>query len=115
MASSQGTTVTLSNAAGISVTSIAVDGGQARRRVAAPHLGLGPDEFEPAFNTFRANAERPTVAIEYIGEALFKTGQIVSISASGPFSYSASGTVVSSRLSASVGELIRGSVSVRVP
>jgi hypothetical protein len=114
MASSQGTTVTLSGASGISVTSIVVDGGQARRTITAPHLGLGANDFETSYNTFKADSERPTVSVEYIGAALFKTGDNVSVSASGSFSVSKAGTVVSSRLSASVGDLIRGSVSVRV-
>jgi hypothetical protein len=114
MASSQGTTVTLNSAAGISVTSVVVDGGQTRRTITAPHLGLGPNDFEPSFNTFKSVTELPTVAVEYIGAALFRTGEGVTVTASGPFSYSGSGTVVSSRLSASVGELIRGSVTVRV-
>jgi hypothetical protein len=113
MPSSQGTTVTI-GVGGVSVTSIVVDGGQTRRTITAPHLGLGPSEFEPSFNTFKAITEKPTVQIEYIGAALFKTGDIATISASGSFSYSGTGTVVSSRLTASVGELIRGSVTVRV-
>lgn len=112
--SSQGTTFTFS-ASTFVVTSIQVNYGSERQRVAGAHMGLGPDAFEPTYVLHRTADEQPTVDIEFIGASGPALNASGALSVAGALTFSSTAaTCISSQVGAAVGELVRGSASFRV-
>lgn len=112
--SSQGTTFTFI-ATVYTVTSVQVNYGSERQRIAGPHMGLGPDAFEPTYVLHRTIDERPTVDIEFIGQAAPTLNASGALSIAGKVAFSSTAaTCISSQIGAAVGELVRGSASFRV-
>lgn len=96
-------------------TSITVDSGQEPNLISGGHLGLGVDEFEPLYaQVYKSQNEFPTVAVEYIGGSRIDVGATGALSVTGSgIATSGQATCISSRVSASTGELVRGSASFR--
>jgi hypothetical protein len=112
--SSQGTAFTF-NSVTFAVTSVRYVGGSERATVSAPHMGLSRDDFEPTYITHRTSDERPNVEVEFITGTPPAIGAIGAISIAGAFSFTgAVATCVSVQVTASVGDLVRGSASFRV-
>lgn len=111
--SSQGTTFSF-NGVTYTVTSIQVDFGQERRFVGGGHMGLSPTAFEPVYLLHRTEDERPTVDIEFIGGGVPQVNASGSISVAGKFSFAGNATCISSQVTVSVGDLVRGTASFRV-
>jgi hypothetical protein len=112
--SSQGTTFTF-NGSTFASTSVRYVGGAERSTVSAPHMGMGRDDFEPTYITHRTADERPNVEVEFISGTPPAVGAVGAISVAGAFSFAgAVATCVSVQVTASVGDLVRGSASFRV-
>jgi hypothetical protein len=111
--SSQGTTFTFNNAT-LAVTSVQVSFASGRQRVSAPHMGLGPNDYEPTYVTHRTLDELPTVEIEYIGQTAVAINSSGQLSVTGKLSFSGTATCISSSIGAAVGQLVSGSASFRV-
>lgn len=111
--SSQGTYFTFGGST-YTVTSVQVSSGSERQRISAPHMGLGPDEFEPTFITHRTIDELPTVEIEFIGSDVPEVNISGDLEVTGKITFSGGATCISSQVGASLGELVRGSASFRV-
>lgn len=110
---SHGTTFSF-NGANFTVTSVQVNYGQERRFVGGGHMGLAVNDFEPVYRTHRTEDERATVDIEYLAGTTPAVNSAGTLSISGRISFSGQATCISSQVSASVGELVRGSASFRV-
>ena len=99
-------------------TSITVDSGQEPNLISGGHLGLGVDDFEPLYEqVYKSQNEFPTVSVEYIGGTRIDVGAEGALSVTGAgleISSDGNATCISSRVSASVGELVRGSASFRL-
>ena len=112
--SSQGTTFTFA-AVTFAATSVRYVGGSERATVSAPHMGMGRDDFEPTYITHRTSDERPNVEVEFISGTPPAIGATGAISIAGAFSFTgAVATCVSVQVTASAGDLVRGSASFRV-
>jgi hypothetical protein len=111
--SSQGTSFTFNDTT-LTITSVQVSFGSERQRVSAPHMGLGPDEFETTFVTHRTLDELPTIEIEYIGQVPVAINASGQLSVAGKLAFSGSATCVSSTIGAAVGQLVSGSAAFRV-
>jgi hypothetical protein len=78
-------------------------------------MGLGRDDFEPTYITHRTSDERPNIEVEFISGTPPVIGATGAISIAGAISYTFStATCVSVQVTASVGDLVRGSASFRV-
>lgn len=111
--SSQGTTFSFGGAS-YTITSVTVNLGQERGRVAAPHLHMGPNDVEPWAYSHRTADELPTVDIEFIGSSAPAVNATGSLAVAGKLAYSGNATCISSQVTASVGDIVRGSASFRV-
>lgn len=112
--SSQGTTFTFGGGS-YSITSVTVNYGQERGRVSGAHMGMGVNDVEPVYPMHRTADSLPTVDVEYItASAIPQVNATGSLSVSGKIAFSGSATCVSSQVTASVGDLVRGSASFRV-
>jgi len=111
--SSQGTSFTF-GASAYTITSVTVNGGAERQRVSAPHMGLGPNDTEPVYYLHKSVDSLPTVDVEYIGQAIPSVGASATLTVSGRISFSGTATCVTSQVTASVGDVVRGSASFRV-
>lgn len=116
---SQGTTVTIGGSAILATRVVVTDGDPNSNnapRVSVAHLGSNPDEEEPYELTWAAPADSSSaprnVQIDYMG-GLISPGGTVSLSVSGPVSFSATCTVVSSVVTAQVGDVVRGTATLR--
>lgn len=113
--SSQGTSFTF-GASAYTITSVSVDLGQERERVSGAHMGLGPNDIEPVYYLHRSVDSLPTVQVEFIGASAPAVGANGAITVSGKLAFGpyTAATCIASQVSASVGELVRGSASFRV-
>lgn len=113
--SSHGSTFSFAGVA-FTVTSINVNYGSERAVVAAPHMGLGPNDFETVYTLHRTRDERPVVDVEYLSLTVPAVNAFgsVTIAISGGPSISGTATCISSQVVASVGDLVRGTASFRV-
>jgi hypothetical protein len=115
--SSQGTTFTFSGSSH-TVVSISVSGGNERRLVGEAHMGLGQDEFEPVHKLHRTVDELPTVEIEYLapsGTLPLRVNDTGELRIAGTLSFGPkNATCTSSEVTASVGELLRGTAGFRL-
>jgi hypothetical protein len=112
--SSQGTSFTF-GASAYTITSVIVNGGAERQRVSAPHMGLGPNDTEPFYYLHKSVDSLPTVDIEFIGAGIPSVNAVAALVVSGKVAFSsAAATCVSSQVTASFGDIVRGSASFRV-
>lgn len=111
--SSHGTSFTFS-ASTFTVTSVTVDLGQERDRVSGAHMGLGPNDIEPVYYLHRSVDSLPTVQVEFIGVSAPAVGATGTLTVSGKVSFTGPSTCIGSQVSASTGEIVRGSASFRV-
>jgi len=111
--SSQGTSFTF-GASAYTVTSVSVDLGQERERVSGAHVGLGPNDIEPVYYLHRSVDSLPTVQVDFIGATAPSVGASAMLAVSGKLAFAGGATCISSQVSASLGELVRGSASFRV-
>jgi hypothetical protein len=112
--SSQGTTFTFGGGT-YSITSVTVNYGQERTRISGAHMGMAADGIEPVYYGHRTVDSLPTVDVEYItASAIPQINATGAISVSGKVAFSGTATCVSSQVTASVGDLVRGSASFRV-
>jgi hypothetical protein len=115
MATSQGNAT--GSAPGVSgnLLSVSIEYSGERQTISGASLATSVDDFEPTFESYRTEAEHPTITFEYIGSALPTVGSNGSVSATiGGITVSGLGTCTASSVRASVGELIRGSATFRV-
>lgn len=105
--SSQGLTFTFGGTT-LSVTNVQVN--ESQDLIDATDLGVAQNDRRIYVGGFASDAE---VTIEYFGDIL-TSGTSGALSISGPVSYSGTATVSSSSVTASVGDLVRGSASFRV-
>lgn len=111
--SSQGTSFTF-GASAYTITSVSVDLGQERDRVSGAHMGLGPNDIEPVYQLHRSVDSLPTVQVEFIGASAPSVGATATLTVSGKIAFTGPSTCIASQVSASLGELVRGSASFRV-
>jgi hypothetical protein len=111
--SSQGTSFTFGVSA-YTITSVTVNGGAERQRVSAPHMGLGPNDTELVYYLHKSVDSLPTVDIEFIGAGIPSVNVSAALAVSGKVAFSGIATCVSSQVTASVGDIVRGSASFRV-
>jgi hypothetical protein len=112
--SSQGTSFTFGVSA-YTITSVTVNGGAERQRVSAPHMGLGPNDTEPFYYLHKSVDSLPTVDVEFIGQTIPSVGDVGALSVSGRVAFSSTAaTCVSSQVTASLGDIVRGSASFRI-
>lgn len=112
--SSQGTSFTFGVSA-YTITSVTVDLGQERERVAGAHMGLGPNDIEPVYYLHRSVDSLPTVQVEFIGASAPAVNATGALTVAGKIGFSSTAaTCIASQVSASLGELVRGSASFRV-
>lgn len=111
--SSQGTSFTFGVSA-YTITSVSVDLGQERERVSGAHMGLGPNDIEPVYLLHRSVDSLPTVQVEFIGASAPSVGASAMLAVSGQLAFAGGATCIASQVSASLGELVRGSASFRV-
>lgn len=111
--SSQGTSFTFGGGS-YTITSVTVNYGQERGRVSGAHLGMGQDDVEPFYKTHRTVDELPTVDVEFIGGSTPSVNASGNLAVSGKVAFSGTATCISSQVTASVGDIVRGSASFRV-
>lgn len=111
--SSQGTSFAFA-ATVYTITSVTVDYGRERERVSGAHMGLGPNDIEPSYYQHRSADSLPTVQIDFIGASAPTVNHSAVLSVAGKMAFYGVATCVSSQVSASLGELVRGSASFRV-
>jgi hypothetical protein len=112
--SSQGTTFTFGGGS-YSITSVTVNAGQERGRVSGAHMGMGIDDVEPVYSIHRTVDSLPTVDVEYITASVVpQVNTTGALAVGGRIAFSGQATCVSSQVTASVGDLVRGSASFRV-
>lgn len=111
--SSQGTYLTF-GASAYTITSVSVDLGQERERVSGAHMGLGANDIEPVYYLHRSVDSLPTVQVEFIGASAPAVGATATIVVSGRIAFTGPSTCIASQVSASLGEIVRGSASFRV-
>lgn len=113
--SSQGTSFTF-GASAYTITSVSVDLGQERERVSGAHMGLGPNDIEPVYYLHRSVDSLPTVQIDFIGASAPAVNATGTLTVSGKLAFGpyTAATCIASQVSASLGELVRGSASFRV-
>jgi len=111
--SSQGTYFAFAGAS-YTITSVTVGGGAERQRVSAPHMGLGVNDTEPFYYLHKSVDSLPTVDIEFIGQSIPAVNAVGAIAVSGTVGFSGTATCVSSQITASFGDIVRGSASFRV-
>lgn len=116
---SQGITVKF-GLSSVLATRVSVNDGNAKEgapRVTVSHLGDNPEEEEPYELTWAApsdNAGPKNVQVDYMGAPL-SPGGTTTISITGPIAYSSTATVISSSVTAQVGDVIRSSATLRLP
>lgn len=112
--SSQGTTFTFAGGS-FAVTSVSVNYGQERSRVSAPHMGLGPNDTEQVFYLHKNVDSLPTVDVEYVtASSIPEVNATGTLQVTGKISFSGAATCIASQITASVGDLVRGTSSFRV-
>jgi|694.fasta_scaffold01162_72 hypothetical protein len=111
--SSQGTYFAFAGS-NYTVTSVTVNGGAERQRVSAPHMGLGPNDTEPFYYLHRSVDSLQTVDVDYIGQTIPSVGASATLTVSGRIAITGTATCVSSQVTASVGDIVRGTASFRV-
>lgn len=115
---SQGTTVTVGGASVLATRVSVTNGDESSNspRISVAHLGSNPDAEEPYELTWAApddsGAGAKNVQIDYMG-GFIEPGGTTSLAITGPISFSATCTVVSSSVTAQVGDVIRGSATFR--
>jgi hypothetical protein len=117
MATSQGAATGSAPGLGSSPSflSVTIEFSGERQTISGASLATSIDAVEPTFESYRTEAEHPTVSFEYIGNSLPTVGQNGSVSATiGGITVAGTGTCTSSSVRAAVGELIRGSATYRV-
>ena len=105
--SSQGLTFTFGGST-LSVTNVSVN--ETQDLIDATDLGVAPNDRRIYVGGFASDAE---VTIEYFGD-LLTSGTSGTLDIAGPITYSGTGTISSSSVSASVGDLVRGNATFRV-
>lgn len=116
---SQGTTVSVDGTT-VLATRVTINNGdhtQGTPRVTVSHLGSDPEKEEPYELTWAApsdSAGPKNVQIDYIGD-LIAPGGTVTLQITGPISYSETCTVVSSSTTAQTADVLRSSVTLRLP
>lgn len=112
--SSQGTSFTFGISA-YTITSVSVDLGQERERVSGAHMGMGPNDIETVYYLHRSVDSLPTVQVEFIGASAPAVNATGALTVSGKVAFgSTAATCIASQVTASLGELVRGSASFRV-
>lgn len=111
--SAHGTTFTFGTQT-FDITTVSVDYGQERQRVASPHMGLAANDREPFVQLHRTEDNLPIVSIEYITGVIPTVGATGTMSLTGRVVYSGGATVIASSVSGRVGDLVRGTASFRV-
>jgi hypothetical protein len=112
--SSQGTYFAFAGS-NYTVTSVTVNGGAERQRVSAPHMGLGPNDTEPVYYLHKSVDSLQTVDVDYIGQTIPSVGAVGALSVSGRVAFSSTAaTCVSSQVTTSLGDIVRGSASFRI-
>lgn len=111
--SSQGTYLSFRGSS-YTVTSISVAYGQERERVRVAHMALGPDEQEQVVYLHKTQDNLPTVEIEWVGGAIPTVQSSGTITISGAYSFTGTGTCVASAVRLATGDIIRGTASFRV-
>lgn len=98
------------NGTSYDATSISVN--QTTDLIDGSHMGLAVGAKRPFVSGLAGNAE---VTIEFLGGGLASVGSSGSVSITGGgLSYSGTGTCMASSISGSVGDLAKGSVTIRV-
>lgn len=119
---SQGTTVSWAGSALTNVTRVTVgggsNGGDGGSEVSIAHLGSCPCQEEPFLKTWAAPAGQgdgnSQIQVDFMGSSSFSEGQIGSFTVAGPASFSFAGcTCVSVQMTAAVGDVVRGSATIR--
>ena len=117
---SQGTSVTF-NSATLVATRVSVNrsggpGASNRQRISTAHLGSSANLEEPYLEIWQPRADEAggqTVEVDFLGASPPETGATGTLAISGGVSFSAPATVVSSVVTAAVGDIVRGSASFR--
>jgi len=105
--SSQGLTFTFGGTT-LSVTNVSVN--ETQDLIDATDLGVAQNSRRIYVGGFASDAE---VTIEYFGD-LLTSGTSGALVIAGPIAYTGTATISSSSVSASVGDLVRGSATFRV-
>lgn len=116
---SQGTTVSFTGTT-FTATRVSVNRGSGsgnnRQRISTAHLGSNPDLEEPYLEIWQPRADEgggQTVDVDFLGSSVPTAGASGTLSISGAMSFSTTVTVVSSVVTAAVGDIVRGSASFR--
>lgn len=117
---SQGTIVQI-GAATVLATRVTINKGdynQGGPRVTVSHLGSDPDKEEPYELTWASPSDGGpgprNVQIDYMGDAI-APGGTANLQITGPIAFNATCTVVSSSTSVQTGDVIRSSVTLKLP
>lgn len=117
---SQGTSVTFGSttlvATRVSVNRSNGAGASNRQRISTAHLGSDANQEEPYVEIWQPRADEgggQTVDVDFLGGSPPTSGATGTLSISGGLSFSTTVTVVSSVVTAAVGDIIRGSASFR--
>lgn len=120
---SQGATVSWGGSALTNVTRVTIGGGSTGEQdggseVSIAHLGSCPCQEEPFLKTWAAPAGQSDgssqIQVDFMGSSSFSEGQIAAFNVSGPASFSFTDcTCVSVQMTAAVGDVIRGSATIR--
>ena len=106
--SAQGLTFVF-NGTTISVTSVSVS--DSTDLIDATDLGVAPGDNRIYVNGFAVDRE---VQVDYFNNDVLTAGESGQLTISGPISFSGTATINTSSLSASVGDLVRGTATFRV-
>jgi hypothetical protein len=77
-------------------------------------MGLGPNDTEPFYYLHNSVDSLPTVDVEFIGQSGPAVGASAVLSVSGRISITGTATCISSQVTASIGDIVRGNASFRV-
>jgi hypothetical protein len=116
---SQGTSFTFSSTA-YTVTRVTVNRqweGSNRAKISTAHLGSSIDQEEPYVFGFtpRSDEGGSTVEVEFLGGGVPAVGAVAALTVAGAAAFSTTAaTCVSSSVTATVGDLVRGSASFRI-
>lgn len=112
-ASSQGTTFSFSGTQ-YTVTRITVNrGGVDRQRVSVAHIGSDVEFEEPYVEVWQPEFDR-TVEVDFLGQDAPPVNAMGTLQISGKVSLSAFAQVRSTTVSASVGDLVRGTATFKL-
>lgn len=123
----QGTTITFTPAGGSQQTFLATrvsvnrgsGAGSNRQRISTAYLGSDPNKEEPFLEIWQPRADEgggQTVDVDFISATLPTAGASGTLAITGKISFNNTATtVVSSVVTAAVGDIVRGSASFRFP